>query len=476
MLGKRFRAYPTEQQKDVLRKWIGHQRFIYNAKVSEDRYYRGFSQKAVSLAGTPVPVDQEYSRFIGSETEWLREVPSQILRNGAVLWKQSYSRFFSGLARRPRVHKKDGTQSVWITSELFTFRYDPKTHTEVLYVGTKKFPVGILLFKAHTSYTKPKSLHVSVHNDKWFVSFSNEDGNSIPGEAEVLEKLRTMTEPELLARTMGFDRGVTVPVMSSSGGPVTFSAIQKIRMEKKILARKRWQRRLSRQVKGSEQREKTKRKIAKTYEYGTNVQKDVAHKASKAFASLPDKDLFVVEDLKIKDMTKKPKAKKDKNGKFLKNGAKAKAALSEKILSSYWGIFVIFLSYKALKNGKLVIKVSPHYSSQECAECGHTHKDNRVSQALFVCSRCGHTDHADRNAARVLVKRGVLAVLSGEYTLPKRKKCGLAKKNKLGQELSEVKACGEAVRRESQGLSCTVSRKQETKTARLEAQATARWA
>ncbi|MHB1607008.1 MAG: helix-turn-helix domain-containing protein [Leptospirales bacterium] len=116
--GNRFRAYPTPFQERILLQWIGHQRFIYNAKVSEDRYYRTFAKKAVSLSGTPVPVDQEYARFIGPETPWLREVPSQILRNGAVLWRQACGRFFSGLAGRPTFKRKDGKQSVWITSEL----------------------------------------------------------------------------------------------------------------------------------------------------------------------------------------------------------------------------------------------------------------------------------------------------------------------------------------------------------------------
>ena len=49
--GNRFRAYPTPAQESILLQWIGHQRFIYNAKVSEDRYYRVFAQKSVSLSG-----------------------------------------------------------------------------------------------------------------------------------------------------------------------------------------------------------------------------------------------------------------------------------------------------------------------------------------------------------------------------------------------------------------------------------------
>ncbi|MDA8111200.1 MAG: zinc ribbon domain-containing protein, partial [Nitrospiraceae bacterium] len=54
-----------------------------------------------------------------------------------------------------------------------------------------------------------------------------------------------------------------------------------------------------------------------------------------------------------------------------------------------------------------MLKVSPHFSSQECARCGHIHPDNRPSQAVFVCQRCGLTDNADHNASRVMAKRGI---------------------------------------------------------------------
>ncbi|EQD60209.1 transposase, partial [mine drainage metagenome] len=69
---------------------------------------------------------------MGPETSWLREVPSQILRNGAVRWKQAMGRFFSGLARKPVFQRKDGRQSVWITSELFRFRTNDETQFEEL--------------------------------------------------------------------------------------------------------------------------------------------------------------------------------------------------------------------------------------------------------------------------------------------------------------------------------------------------------
>jgi len=70
--GNRFRTTPTPTQIQILLQWIGDQRFIYNAKVSEGRYSRTFAQKAISLWGTSVPVYKEYARFIGENTRWLR--------------------------------------------------------------------------------------------------------------------------------------------------------------------------------------------------------------------------------------------------------------------------------------------------------------------------------------------------------------------------------------------------------------------
>ena len=72
---------------------IGCQRNIYHSKVGEDQYFRRFARKSLQHTGQYAPIDQQYSQFKTELTPWLSEVPSVVLRNGAVLWKQAYGRY-----------------------------------------------------------------------------------------------------------------------------------------------------------------------------------------------------------------------------------------------------------------------------------------------------------------------------------------------------------------------------------------------
>lgn len=439
-IGNRFRLYPTAIQAQTLLQWIGCQRFIYNAKVGEDRYFRSFARQSLALTGQFSPIDQQYSHFKTESTPWLSEVPSQILRNGAALWKQAYGRFFSKLAGRPGIHGKTREQSVWLTKELFTFKpvvdkCTGKITSYTLHVGTKMFPLGQLQFTAHKSFEPAASIHISVHAGRWHVSFNYDDGRLEPSAEETTEYLMQFTENDLTAATVGLDRGVNLPLACSNGQQFGFSDIQDKRLIAKDRHKKRWQRIQARRVKGSKNWHKAKAKVARYQRYGVDVRRDVAHKTSFNLASNPEIKLYVFEALKIQNMTKRAKSKKDASGCWIKNGASAKSGLNKSILASTWGKTKEFLSYKARRAGKLTIEVPAFYSSQECAVCGHTHKDNRRSQAVFVCQRCNHTDNADHNAAAVIAKRGVRLVLSGAYVQKKKKKCGIL--NKVGGVTSE---------------------------------------
>ena len=413
MNGHRFRCYPDRDQENILLRWIGCQRFIYNSKVREDRYFRAFARKALALTGQKPPIDQQYSHFIGDDTQWLREVPSQVLRNGAVRWKQACSRFFQKLSGRPTIHGKGGEQSVWLTRELFAFDDDGEGGYH-LRIGTKKHPVGRLRYIADRPHTLPASIVIRINAGQWHVSFATEDPATYPTPAEIQAELSQWDAGALHAATVGVDRGVAVPAYASSGAVYAFTPAQQQRMARKERQRLRWQRRMARRTKGSSGWHKARKRVARTHTYARNVRKDFAHKASHDLVTAPGVRIMVMEDLKVSAMSRRPKAKVNHRGHHVPNGARAKAGLNKAILNSAWGQIKTYAQYKAPRNNVLFLAVPPHYSSQECAVCGHIHPDNRPSQSRFVCQRCGQTDHADHNASRVIARRGVRVVM-GPY-------------------------------------------------------------
>jgi putative transposase len=226
-----------------------------------------------------------------------------------------------------------------------------------------------------------------------------------------------------------------LPLAGSDGQRFGFSDVQDKRLLAQEKHKKRWQRRQASRAQGSRNWHKAKQKVARYQRNGVDVRRDVAHKTSFNLATDPRYKLYVFEALKVKNMTRRAKPKQDASGRWLRNGAGAKSGLNKAILASTWGKTKEFLSYKARRAGKLVIEVPAFYSSQECVHCGHTHQDNRPSQAVFVCQRCHHTDHADHNAAAVIAKRGVRLVLSG-VRVQNKKKCGIFN-NKVGGVTSE---------------------------------------
>ena len=216
----------------------------------------------------------------------------------------------------------------------------------------------------------------------------------------------------------GVDRGIARPVQTTKSC-YDFTSEQKKSLQREETKRKRLQKALRRGKKGSQRREKKKRRIARAYEKQANIRQDFNHKTSKQLVE--ESGVIIFEDLRTKNMTKRPKAKKDEEtGKFIANGAKRKSGLNRAILSVGWYQLELFTQYKAYRANKVCFKISPYQSSQECADCSHTHPDNRKNQELFQCQSCGHQDNADRNAARVLKKRAIKLIINSGTELSER--------------------------------------------------------
>jgi putative transposase len=243
---------------------------------------------------------------------------------------------------------------------------------------------------------------------------------------------------------------VTQNLADSTGRFYTPPASCEERKVKKDRYIRRLQRKLARQQKGSKRRDKTKLKIARARQYGADCRRDFAHKVSYQLVEAPFR-FYVFEALKIQNMLRRPKAKTDAQGRYIKNGAAAKAGLNRSIQAAAWGDVLRYTEYKAAQRNKLVLTVPPQYTSQECSQCGHIHPDNRVTQALFVCQLCGHSENADTNAARVIKKRGIQALRAG-ISVKASKSVAIKRKNSVSPRPgTDSVAEGAGLRRKARG-------------------------
>lgn len=433
--GIKYRAHPTPHQAKTLSQWIGCARVIYNCKVEEDQNnYKRFKE-----TGEKGLVHQAYSSFKTAERPWLNELPSQILRNSASNWYQSKQRFFKGLAKNPRKKQRGRKDSVLLTRELFSFTEEidlqGETH-KILILGTKRYPLGQLKITYHRVCGQPKQIVVSKKHGCWYVSFCYETGEEIPSEEAILSEYSNMSENELSAITVGIDRGIVVPFQISNGTQFNFSKEAQLQLEKKQRRLKRYQKKMARQKLSSNSRKRTKEKTSKLHKKMSNIRHDFCHKTSHALVNHPSACVFSIEDLSLSNMTKAPKPKQAKDGRYLPNRRKAKAGLNRALLSKGLGKTIDFLEYKARNAGKCVVYVPPHHSSQECAACGHIHPGNRKTQSVFLCLSCGNEDNADSNAAKVIAKRGIQYLLS-KPTIKKKTRLGTSRSH-AGREVSKT--------------------------------------
>lgn len=72
-----------------------------------------------------------------------------------------------------------------------------------------------------------------------------------------------------------------------------------------------------------------------------------------------------------------------------------------------WSTFKQMLEYKCEERGVRLEKVKAAYTSQTCSACGSVDKDNRKTQAEFICEACGHNENADINAAKNILRKGL---------------------------------------------------------------------
>ena len=165
----------------------------------------------------------------------------------------------------------------------------------------------------------------------------------------------------------------------------------------KALARS--QRNVASMQKGSANRARAKRRLARVAAQVANQRADFAHKAARAL--LASYDTIGVEDLAVKNMMASAKRAGDERRTARK--CRYKAGLNRSIADAGWSQFRSVLEWQATKAGKEIVAFPAKDTTQTCSCCGTKAKPRmELSDRVFRCWACGLVLGRDRNSARNL--------------------------------------------------------------------------
>ena len=365
-----FRAEirPTSRQRQALLQHAGNARWAYNWGLRQHRAaYEQWvvERKPTRWDGWPNAISLHRDLNVLKKVEienggvpWMYEAskaaPQEALRD----LDRAFKNFLAGRTRYPRFKSRSrGIGGFRLTG---TIRVDHRT-VQLPNIGKVKLHPGE---RGYLPWGKHAQVSVTEKAGRWFVSVVGQE----------VDEAGPNGGPEV-----GLDLGV-VRLATLSDGTVIENPRALQRGQRKI---KRLQQEVSRKKKGSANRSKARRRLARGHARVRNIRRDALHKTTTSIATRFGR--VIIEDLKVRNMTA--------------GGGSRKRGLNRVVLDAAFGEFRKLLEYKGKLYGCSVEAVPPHYTSQRCSACGHVERGNRVSQAEFRCLSCGFAVNADLNAA-----------------------------------------------------------------------------
>ncbi|MCZ5655031.1 transposase [Escherichia coli] len=374
----KFQLRPGGQQECEMRRFAGACRFVFNRALARQNENHEAGNKYIPY-GKMASWLVEWKN--ATETQWLKDSPSQPLQQSLKDLERAYKNFFQNRAAFPRFKKRG-------QNDAFRYPQGVKLDQENSRIFLPK--LGWMRYRNSRQVTGVvKNVTVSQSSGKWYISIQTESEVSTP------------VHPS--ASMVGLDAGVAKLATLSDG--TVFEPVNSLQKNQKKLAR--LQRQLSRKVKFSNNWQKQKCKIQRLHSRIANIRRDYLHKVTMTVSK--NHAMIVIEDLKVSNMSKSAAGTVSQPGR----NVRAKSGLNRPILDQGWYEMRRQLAYKQLWSGGQVLAVPPAYTSQRCACCGHTAKENRLSQSKFRCQVCGYTANADVNGARNILAAGHAVLACG---------------------------------------------------------------
>ncbi len=355
LLGFKTKLKLNNQQKTLMAKHAGYGRWVFNwaLKAWNETYKEGLKPTANKLK-------KFYTNHVKPDYSWQSQLSSRVYQYAFQDLDNAFKHFFKIKGTGYPKFKKKGVND--------SFTLDNGGKWLILGSTRIKLPfIGFVSTYEPLPECRVKKVTLTKVAEDWFISFTYEQERPIPTKEFGI---------------VGVDLGIKTLVTLSNG-----EVFANLKPYKKVAQKLgKLQRNLSRKVKGSNNRQKARIKLAKQHQKVANLRRDYLHKITSYLAK--NFSEIVIEDLNVSGM--------------LANRKLAKAI-------SELGFYELRrqLEYKCeLYGAKLTIVDRWFPSSKTCSSCGAIKSELSLSERVYRCG-CGLEIDRDLNAARVLANKAV---------------------------------------------------------------------
>ena len=364
----KVRIYPAEQQKVSLAKAFGTTRWVWNHFLTLTNQ----TYKETGQGISKYDMIKELPKLKKeAETEWLSQTYSQSLQSVCLNLSRAFVNFFEKRAKYPRFKSRHGKQSL-------IYPQNVKVAKNKIYFPKLGW-IDAVIHRPIEGTIKTVTITKNCA-EQYYASVMLEDGKQPP-------QLNTK------GKAIGIDLGLRHFCITSDGSK--FENPRWFKKHERNLKIKQQQ--LSRKQKGSNNRNKSRLKVAKIHNKISRCREDFHHKLSRRIVN--ENQVIVLENLAVKNMVQNH------------NLAKAIAQVG-------WGQFCTMVKYKAEQEGKIYLEVDRFFpSSKTCHVCLNQVGSLPLDIRNWTCPSC-HTIHdRDINAAISLRDEG-LRLLAVGYGAP----------------------------------------------------------
>lgn len=349
----KVRLYPNNQQQEALSQSFGNCRWLWNYCLNLMNQTYKDTGKGLSGYALKKQIPQ-----LKKEHEWLKLTYSQCLQQTCLNLGVAFNNFFERRAKYPRLKSKHGKQSIQYPQNV-------KQIEDKL-----KLPmIGDVKAVFHRQIEgKIKTVTVSKNKaEQYYASILFEDETDKPESSTALKDTATHK-----GKAIGLDMGLTHFCITSDRSK--FDNPRWIDKHEKNLTLK--QQKLSRKQKGSNNRNKARKKVARVHLKIANCRFDFQHKLSRRIVD--ENQVICVENLGVANMMKNHN-------------------LAKSIQQVGWGQFLTMLKYKAEQEGKVYQETDRFYPSSKIHNSCLFQIDSLTLDTRFWdCPNCG-TKHIDRD-------------------------------------------------------------------------------